>query len=180
MGRGAMWVLIGMSGFVGACGGGGPGATEGDAHAGTAEGHADVVHDGQGAGEAAAHAHGGVGEPRDLLPIMVQLGVDMTLLTHGVMTEDTALLARAAEAIAHHAPISQRDIERVRRELGDEWPEFERLDQNVHEAAVRLHEEVAGSAVNLQDALSRVHEVQRGCVECHMAFRERLRTNPAQ
>lgn len=154
--------LMGMLGFFGACGG------------------ADTAHDDPAAGEPAAHVHEGVGEPRGLLPIMAQLGVDMTLLTQGLMREDIALMARAAEAIAHHPPISQDDIERIQRELADKWPEFERLDETVHEASVRLHEAVTGPAVDLQDVLSRLHEVQRGCVECHTAFRERLRTNPAQ
>ena len=171
--------LIGMLSFFGACGGGGPGTVE-LGHAETAEAHADAAHEDHAPGEPAGHAHGGVGEPRDLLPIMAQLGVDMTLLTHGLMTQDTALIARAADAIAHHPPVSQSDIERIQGALADEWPEFERLDEDVHEASRRLHEAVAGPAVDLQDVLSHLHEVQRGCVGCHTVFRERLRTNPVR
>lgn len=177
-------LLMGMAGFAGACGGEDAGTAGRDATGDTAALAAPTdpgaSHDHHAAaGEAAGHAHGGTGEPRDLLPIMQKLGADMMSLTQGIMTEDTALVARSAEAIAHHAPITQRDIERIQRELGAEMAEFERLDEEVHQASARLHEAVHGGGVDMQDALSRLTEVQRGCVACHTQFRERLLTNPA-
>lgn len=133
-------------------------------------------HDTPGAESAAdGHAHGGTGEPRSLLAIMQQLGTDMVSLTHGLMTDSAQLVAQHAEAIADHAPIAQDDIERIHTTLGDEMQEFERLDEEVHEAAVRLHEATESGDTDV--VLTRLNEVQRGCMACHTQFRDRLRTN---
>ncbi len=124
------------------------------------------------------HAHAAEpGEGRTLLAIMQDLGVQMASLTHGIMTEDTALVARSAAAIAEHAPIAPEELERIHTALGADTPEFERLDTEVHEASVALHE--AAGAGRMGDVLDRLHEVQRGCVACHTSFRQRLLTNPA-
>ena len=184
----AVLLLIGIVAFSGACGGEDAGQAQRDASGDTAvaaQPDPGTSHDahapaGDVADDSAAHAHAGTSEPRDLLPIMQKLGSDMAALTHGIMTEDTALVARSAEAIAHHAPIAPSDIDRIHAELGDAMAEFERLDEEVHEASVRLHEAVEGGAVDMEAVLSRLNEVQRGCVACHTLFRDRLRTNPRQ
>lgn len=128
--------------------------------------------------ESAGHAHGGTGEPRSLLAIMQKLGTDIVSLTHGLMTDNPDLVSESAGAIADHAPIAQDDLERIHQTLGAEMQEFERLDEAVHESAVRLHE--ATEAGDTDAVLTRLNEVQRGCVACHTQFREQLRTNPAQ
>lgn len=173
MRRRAAVLVIGAFGFVAACGGEDAGTTQRDVAGDTAAASrpdSPPSHD----------THAGTGEAEDLLPIMQKLGMEMAALTHGIMTEDTALVARSAESIAHHAPIAQGEIERIHTELGAEMEEFERLDVEVHEASVRLYETAEGDAVEMEAVLSRLNEVQRGCVQCHTLFRERLRTNTAQ
>ena len=130
-------------------------ADSGDAHA--AHGRAD------GAGER-------------LLPIMQRLGSNMTALTHALMVEDHATVRQHAAAIAGHAPISAAEIERIHGELGADAAEFERLDVAVHGAAERLHHASEGN--DPAAVAAALAEVQRGCVECHTKFRERLRTTP--
>jgi cytochrome c556 len=126
------------------------------------------------AGARDAHASdAGAGEP--LLPIMQRLGTSMTALTHALMTEDHAAVQRSAAAIADHAPIATTDVARIQRVLGAEMAEFERLDAVVHDAAVRLHRAAEGN--DPAGVVTVLAEVQRGCVECHAKFRERLRTN---
>ena len=110
-----------------------------------------------------------------LLVIMQRLGTRMSALTYGLMTDDGRMVATSAAAIAEHAPIAPDDLARIQRGLGADMAEFERLDAAVHEGSVRLHE--AAAAGRTADVLTRLNEVQRGCVACHSQFRERLRAS---
>ena len=123
-----------------------------------------------------AHAHPPAeGEGLALLPIMQQLGADMLALTQALMTEDHATVAARAGAIAEHHPISADEVTRIQRTLGDAMQRFEELDMAVHNSAVALHE--AAESRDVDAVITRLSEVQRGCVACHEMFRERLREN---
>lgn len=177
--------------ILSACGGtedGGPRAESGE-NADTAAGSEDArAHDGavtsgpDAAGDTSQSGHGGhaaaPGEGAPLLVIMQKLGADVMALTHALMVEDRQQVANTSHAIAEHAPIAPDEVERIHRELGDEMVEFERLDEAVHQSSVRLHESAA--AGDMDEVLDRLGEVQRGCIECHSRFRERLLTNPVE
>ena len=137
-----------------------------DEHAGGSE-----AGDGHAAG---GHAAAG-GEGQALLPIMQRLGSEMTALTHALMTDDYETVTRSAAAIAEHAPISAKELERIHAVLGADMARFEAVDESVHVASLRLH--AAARARQLDQVVERLGEVQRGCVSCHVRFRERLRTN---
>jgi len=77
-------------------------------------------------------------------------------------------------AVAGHPGISAGELERIEAELGPEMAEFAAADEAVHRASVRLHE--AAEAREMGNVLQRLAEVQRGCVDCHGRFRERLST----
>lgn len=180
MREGIAILIIGASVLAGGCDTGGQARDEAADAPSTAQGNEADAHDTATAPAVGtdSHAHGGSGEPRSLLAIMQQLGVDMTSLTHGLMTDDAEMVAHAAETIANHAPIAPEDIERIHDTLGDEMVEFERLDDNVHELSVRLYD--AAESGDTDQVLTLLNEVQRGCVACHTQFRERLRTNAVQ
>ena len=126
-----------------------------------------------------ADAHGAADqEGQALLPIMQRLGVEMTRLTHALMTDDHETVERSAAAIAEHAPISAAEIERLRRTLGPDMAAFEALDESVHVASVRLRDAARERRLDL--VVERLGAVQRGCVACHAQFRERLRTTSAR
>ncbi|HEX6052791.1 MAG TPA: hypothetical protein VFZ21_26175, partial [Gemmatimonadaceae bacterium] len=110
-----------------------------------------------------------------LLPIMQRLGSEMTALTYALMTDDYEGVTRSAAAIAAHAPISADELERIKTELGPGMATFEAVDESVHVASTRLHD--AAQARSLGVVVERLAEVQRGCVSCHVQFREKLRTN---
>ncbi|HET9441349.1 MAG TPA: cytochrome c [Longimicrobiales bacterium] len=114
-------------------------------------------------------------QPQPLLPIMQQLGVDMTALTHALMIDDYAAVTQRADALANHAPISEQDLQRIQTVLGSDMPGFEQLDEAVHGASVRLHD--AALARDPDAILKQLAEVQSGCVACHTRFRARLKTN---
>jgi cytochrome c556 len=122
----------------------------------------------------AGHAAAGEGG-QALLPIMQRLGSEMTALTYGLMTDDHEAVMRSAAAIAEHAPISAADLERIHTVLGPDMARFEAVDDSVHVASTRLHD--AAQAREPDVVVQRLGEVQRGCVSCHVQFRERLRTN---
>ena len=178
-------MLLGVSLLIAACSGAEPGAGDSAADAlavapTTADSSPRTL-DSAGkatAAEPAGHAHAGAGEGEALLVIMQKLGTSMTALTYGLMTDDAAMVATNAAAIAEHAPIAPAELERIHAALGGEMAEFERLDEAVHTASVQLHQ--SAEAGLTQDVLSRLAEVQRGCVACHVKFRERLKTTPAR
>lgn len=125
------------------------------------------------------HAHPpGEGAAEEALPlraIMQRLGNDITGLTHALMMDDTTQLRARSEAIAAHPHMLASEVERIRRTLGPEMADFEAADERVHHAAERLHE--AALAGRPDVVADRLAEVQKGCVSCHMQFRDRLRTD---
>jgi cytochrome c556 len=124
-----------------------------------------------------SHPHSAEGKGRALLPIMQELGVRMAALTHGLMVDSAELVADNAKLMAEHAPIAADELARLQRTLGADMAEFERIDTETHGKLVRLRDAAASGASN--DVLTRLNEVQRGCVECHSRFRNRLRTGHA-
>jgi cytochrome c556 len=108
---------------------------------------------------------------------MQELGVRMAALTHGLMVDSAELVAHNAKLMAEHAPIAADELARLQRTLGRDMAEFERIDTETHGRLVRLRDAAAARASD--DVLTRLNEVQRGCVECHSRFRNRLRTDAA-
>lgn len=151
-------------------------ATDADSPAHVAGGATDEHAVGsEAAGGQIAGGHAAVdGEGQALLPIMQRLGSEMTALTHALMTDDYETVTQSAATIAEHAPISAAERERIHAELGADMAGFEAVDESVHVASVRLLEAARARQPDL--VVERLGEVQRGCVSCHVRFRERLRT----
>lgn len=117
-------------------------------------------------------AHIRPGEPAPLLVIMRQLNADMQALTTALMTDDREGVVGSAAAIANHAPIAHDDVERIRHELGPEMADFERIDEEVHDASLQLSEiAVTGQ---MYEVIDRLADVQRGCIACHTLYRTEL------
>lgn len=113
-------------------------------------------------------------DPGLLLTIMIGLGKDMETISRALWRDDLATVAKAAGAIADHPHVSTAERERIQATLGDRFPEFVKGDHRVHESAVRLAESAAGGDMNA--VLEELGELQSGCVACHDAFRDELRT----
>jgi len=171
MGGKCLALLAGMAMLAVGCSSGDPGAADGAVDTPTVAAESTAA-------EADGHPHAAEGAGETLLVIMQRLGTHMTALTYGLMTDDSAMVAKGAEAIAEHAPIAPEELERIQGVLGTEMAEFERLDVEVHDASVRLRD--AATAGRTQDVLALLGEVQRGCVACHSQFREGLLTNPSR
>lgn len=112
-------------------------------------------------------------EPPDLLHVMQQLGLDLTRISDGMLTENYAAVATAAAAIADHPkpPLAQR--KKIIAGLGADAGRFRLGDQVVHDAALAVKD-----AARLKDnklVLQRYVELVEGCMSCHTSFRERVR-----
>lgn len=136
-------------------------------------------HDHTAAAPANGHDHGhedghehGNADPMPMLAIMRQLSVDLTTFMHALLLEDFAQMSESSAAIAHHAPTAPEDVRRIQAILGDEWQGFEEADHVVHEAAEELHHAV--ETRDFDAILARLDALQRGCVACHTAYRDRL------
>lgn len=145
------------------------------AHATTSAPEAGVGDPPGNAQEAAARHHGAADdESLPLLPIMLQMAADMSGLMQALWLEDFEQMSAHAAAVAGHPGISAGELERIEAELGPEMADFVAVDEAVHRASVRLHE--AAEAQEMDNVLAHLDEVQRGCVDCHSRFRERLST----
>ena len=112
-------------------------------------------------------------DPGLLRSIMVDLGIDMNNISHGLWLEDLPTVAAAATAIAEHPHVSDTERARIQGALGADFAEFIRSDRQVHDTAVRLS--AAASTGELTATLDQLAELQVSCVACHLEFRERLR-----
>lgn len=113
-------------------------------------------------------------EPRPLKPLMVTLGQDMSRIADGIWYEDFEMIRTGAQAIADHPKIPPAQMQLIRKTLGEQFSSFVGMDKAVHDAAVEVAE--AAAEHNLQRALQDVESLQRGCVACHTAYRDTVRS----
>ncbi len=108
-----------------------------------------------------------------LFSIMLGLQGDMERISRGIWTESYDTIALAARDVADHPMIGAEGIAKIQGVLGEDMARFKGMDTNVHDLAVELEEHAA--AGDLEAILDTEARLRQGCVECHTAFRERLR-----
>lgn len=108
-----------------------------------------------------------------LFSIMVGLQGDMERISRGIWTESYDSIAVAARAVADHPMMGAEGIAKIQSVLGDDMARFKGMDTNVHDLAVEV-EELAGAG-DLDAVVNAEARLRQGCVECHTAFRDRLR-----
>lgn len=84
-------------------------------------------------------------------------------------------MTRHAVGVSAHPNISADELERIESKLGTETEAFEVVEEEVHQACVRMRK--AAEARDMDAVLKHFAAVQSGCVGCHNRFRERLWTN---
>ncbi|MEO8232542.1 MAG: hypothetical protein ABI638_09680 [Ignavibacteriota bacterium] len=109
----------------------------------------------------------------ELLPIMYQLMADMNGISTGIFMENYPMIDSAAYHIAQHPEINPRQMQIIKKIMGEEMDEFERIDMNVHDHAVFISQ--AAQQKKMEEILSQYNIVQHNCVNCHNQFRARLR-----
>jgi|GEM_PF-3602522 len=111
-------------------------------------------------------------ERPDLKEIMVTLGEESGRLNAGLWAEDFDAIAAAADSIANHPNVSDADRTLIQQALGPDFAEFVKGDQRVHATGLALSEAAKGQ--DLPEVLTLNAQLQRECVACHTAFRDRL------
>jgi len=107
-----------------------------------------------------------------LKEIMQGLWTDTSELAEGLLIDDFAQVADAADKIAGHPQIPPEQVRLVAAELGAEMTVFKQFDTAVHELSLSI----ARAARNEDRALaiSELHRMLDGCFACHAAYRERV------
>jgi hypothetical protein len=116
---------------------------------------------------------GGVAASQEtLVTVMAGLRADMVRLGDGLWGGDFVAVAAAAEDVADHPQVGAEERLRVQTTLGEEFAAFVALDHRVHDLALGVRE--AALREDTAAVLTNLGELQRGCVACHGAFRDRL------
>jgi hypothetical protein len=108
-----------------------------------------------------------------LFSIMLGLQLDMTRIGEALWVESYDTIAAAALRVAEHPEIPPEEGQRIARVLSDDMARFQELDGTVHDLSVRLADEAEQQ--DLAAILTTEAGIREACVECHTAFRERLR-----
>lgn len=98
----------------------------------------------------------------------------MGRVSRGMWIEEYGTIAAGAQAIADHPKVPPEELTAISGALGPDMARFKALDTRVHDLSVELVE--AARAGDMATVLARDAAIRQGCVECHAAFRERLRS----
>lgn len=110
---------------------------------------------------------------KPLHPLMVGLAQDMDRIATGLWYEDYDLIQQGAQGIAQHPKIPPAQIAKIKKALDNQFETFVLYDKRVHSLASKLVE--AAEACNWSGVLNTHEQLQRGCMSCHTAFRDRVR-----
>jgi hypothetical protein len=104
---------------------------------------------------------------------MLGLQGDLDRISHGLWTESYDSIGVAAESVADHPRVTPEEASLIAGVLGSDMARFQTLDRNVHDLSVQLAEHAR--ARDMEAVLDTDARLRAGCVECHSAFRQRLR-----
>ncbi|MBX3699706.1 MAG: cytochrome c [Dokdonella sp.] len=101
--------------------------------------------------------------------VMQQLGRDMQTIVGAIATEDWALVASTAPAIARHPQPATEEKLRILGWLGSNAGKFRSYDSQVHDAAAALT--AAAAQTDGEAVIAAFASTQRACLQCHREFR---------
>lgn len=108
-----------------------------------------------------------------LKAIMQVLASDMAGVAMGVWLEQPDVVQDAARRVADHPRVPAEQLQAIQATLNQEFADFARHDQQVHDTSLDLIAAVDASA-SPAEWLGIVVRIQEGCVACHSAYRSRL------
>lgn len=111
-------------------------------------------------------------ETTALQEIMQGLRDNIVEISDGLLTDDYALVARGAMAIAEHPQIPPEQVQLVAQELGPEMPAFKQFDVRVHDLSLEIS--AAASAGDRATAIIGFQQMIEGCFACHAAYKDRV------
>jgi len=111
-------------------------------------------------------------ETTALQEIMQGLRDNVVEISDGLLTDDYALVARGAMAIAEHPQIPPEQVQLVAQELGSEMPVFKQFDVHVHDLSLEIS--AAAEAGDRATAIIGFQQMIEGCFACHAAYKDRV------
>jgi len=111
-------------------------------------------------------------ESAALQKIMQGLRDNLVEISDGLLTDDYALVARGAMAIAEHPQIPPEQVQLVAQELGPEMPVFKQFDVRVHDLSLEIS--AAARAGDRAAAITGFQQMIEGCFACHTAYKDRV------
>ena len=111
-------------------------------------------------------------ETTALQEIMQGLRDNVVEISDGLLTDDYALVARGAMAIAEHPQIPPEQVQLVAQELGSEMPVFKQFDVRVHDLSLEIS--AAAEAGDRATAIIGFQQMIEGCFACHAAYKDRV------
>lgn len=113
-------------------------------------------------------------ESQELHTIMRLLMLDIHTINEGIYTQNFDLIETGSANINGHAPLADESRQLVMDTLGDRMAQFGEYDNMVHSYADSIR------AAAIQKDMGRVLEqyriVEQGCVNCHAAFQDEIRS----
>ena len=107
-----------------------------------------------------------------LQEIMQGLRDNVVEISDGLLTDDYALVARGAMAIAKHPQIPPEQEPLVAQALGPGMPVFKQFDVRVHDLSLEIS--AAAEAGDRATAISGFQDMIEGCFACHAAYKDRV------
>ena len=111
-------------------------------------------------------------ESTTLQEIMQGLRDNLVEISDGLLTDDYALVARGATAIAEHPQIPTEQVQLVATTIGPEMPAFKQFDVRVHKLSLEIS--AAAEAGDRAAAISGFQKMIEGCFACHAAYKDRV------
>lgn len=111
-------------------------------------------------------------ESMPLVPMMRLLLSDMYTLDEGIYTENYQMIEEGGAAIADHPVMTEEDKKLIKSLLGDKMKQFVNYDMVVHHHADSIR--MAAARQHMDEIIRHYIIVQKGCVDCHTAFRSQV------
>lgn len=104
--------------------------------------------------------------------MMRLLLADMYTINEGMYTENYQLIEEGGTAIAEHPVMTEEDKSLIKSTLGDKMKQFVNYDMIVHHHADSIR--LAAIQKDMDEIIRHYTVVQKGCIDCHSAFRTKI------
>lgn len=111
-------------------------------------------------------------ETMPLVPMMRLLLSDMYTINEGMYTENYELIMEGGTSIANHPVMTEEDKKLIKSTLGDKMKQFVNYDMVVHHHADSIR--LAAERQQMDEVIRHYTIVQKGCIDCHSAFRTKI------
>lgn len=113
-------------------------------------------------------------DSQELHTIMRLLMQDIHTINEGVYTQNFDLIETGAAKINGHAELADESRSLVMDTLGDRMPQFGEYDNLVHSYADSIRD--AAIRKDMGQVLEQYRIVEQGCVNCHAAFQDEIKS----